>query len=319
MNAFIVDLEDRPGSVAAVAEAIALKGISITSLAGATGRAARRRRRPDERRGGHPPGAGRSPDDRPRGRGGAPRHRGRPGVVRRGRPAPGRRRRQPGGGPADRDVRGQGDDRLRDDRARQGARRRSGRWRPPAADASAWSLGIGRRSLPASRADERRGRTRAARLRSDRERAEQADPRRQAGRDPERDERSAEAGAERRAEDVAELERRTSPRPSAPGAASRSTVSDNGDRRDPSRARRRSRRAARPRPGRVGARIGGEARRSRARPSRSPSGPAGRTPQSAILRAWTQAPAVHDSVAPVRARPATAGPRPRQPWRASGT
>ena len=38
MNAFIVDLEDRPGSVAAVAEAIALKGISITSLAGVTGR-----------------------------------------------------------------------------------------------------------------------------------------------------------------------------------------------------------------------------------------------------------------------------------------
>ncbi|HSS35177.1 MAG TPA: acetolactate synthase, partial [Patescibacteria group bacterium] len=40
MNAFIVDLEDRPGSVAAVAEAIALKGISITSLAGLTGRGA---------------------------------------------------------------------------------------------------------------------------------------------------------------------------------------------------------------------------------------------------------------------------------------
>jgi hypothetical protein len=40
MNAFIVDLEDRPGSVAAVAEAIALKGISITSLAGVTGRGA---------------------------------------------------------------------------------------------------------------------------------------------------------------------------------------------------------------------------------------------------------------------------------------
>lgn len=34
MNAFIVDLEDRPGSIAAVAEAIAMKGISITSLAG---------------------------------------------------------------------------------------------------------------------------------------------------------------------------------------------------------------------------------------------------------------------------------------------
>jgi hypothetical protein len=33
-----VDLEDRPGSVAAVAEALATKGINITSLAGATSR-----------------------------------------------------------------------------------------------------------------------------------------------------------------------------------------------------------------------------------------------------------------------------------------
>lgn len=40
MNAFIVDLEDRPGSIAAVAEAIAMKGISITSLAGLTSRGA---------------------------------------------------------------------------------------------------------------------------------------------------------------------------------------------------------------------------------------------------------------------------------------
>jgi hypothetical protein len=40
MNAFIVDLEDRPGSIAAVAEAIALKGINITSLAGVTCRGA---------------------------------------------------------------------------------------------------------------------------------------------------------------------------------------------------------------------------------------------------------------------------------------
>jgi hypothetical protein len=40
MNAFIVDLEDRPGSVAAVAEALATKGINITSLAGVTSRGA---------------------------------------------------------------------------------------------------------------------------------------------------------------------------------------------------------------------------------------------------------------------------------------
>ncbi len=40
MNAFIVDLEDRPGSIAAVAEALAAKGISITSLAGVTCRGA---------------------------------------------------------------------------------------------------------------------------------------------------------------------------------------------------------------------------------------------------------------------------------------
>jgi hypothetical protein len=40
MNAFIVDLEDRPGSIAAVAEALAMKGISITSLAGIASRGA---------------------------------------------------------------------------------------------------------------------------------------------------------------------------------------------------------------------------------------------------------------------------------------
>lgn len=40
MNAFIVDLEDRPGSIAAVAEALAIKGISITSLAGIASRGA---------------------------------------------------------------------------------------------------------------------------------------------------------------------------------------------------------------------------------------------------------------------------------------
>jgi len=40
MNAFIVDLEDRPGSVAAVAEALAMKGINITSLAGVVSRGA---------------------------------------------------------------------------------------------------------------------------------------------------------------------------------------------------------------------------------------------------------------------------------------
>jgi hypothetical protein len=40
MNAFIVDLEDRPGSVAAVAEALATKGINITALAGVTNRGA---------------------------------------------------------------------------------------------------------------------------------------------------------------------------------------------------------------------------------------------------------------------------------------
>lgn len=36
MNAFIVELENRPGGLAEVAEAIAAKGINITSLAGAT-------------------------------------------------------------------------------------------------------------------------------------------------------------------------------------------------------------------------------------------------------------------------------------------
>ena len=40
MNAFIVDLEDRPGSIATVAEALAMKGISITSLAGIASRGA---------------------------------------------------------------------------------------------------------------------------------------------------------------------------------------------------------------------------------------------------------------------------------------
>ncbi len=40
MNAFIVDLEDRPGSIAAVVEALAMKGINITSLAGVTCRGA---------------------------------------------------------------------------------------------------------------------------------------------------------------------------------------------------------------------------------------------------------------------------------------
>ncbi len=36
MNAFIVDLENRPGSLAAVTEAIASKGINITAFSGAT-------------------------------------------------------------------------------------------------------------------------------------------------------------------------------------------------------------------------------------------------------------------------------------------
>ena len=40
MNAFIVDLEDRPGSIAAVAEALAMKGINITSMAGIASRGA---------------------------------------------------------------------------------------------------------------------------------------------------------------------------------------------------------------------------------------------------------------------------------------
>jgi hypothetical protein len=40
MNAFIVYLEDRPGSIAAVAEALAMKGINITSLAGIATRGA---------------------------------------------------------------------------------------------------------------------------------------------------------------------------------------------------------------------------------------------------------------------------------------
>jgi hypothetical protein len=36
MNAFIIELENRPGSLASVAEAIAQKGINITSVSGAT-------------------------------------------------------------------------------------------------------------------------------------------------------------------------------------------------------------------------------------------------------------------------------------------
>ncbi|SRR6266540_6305348 len=36
MNAFIIELENRPGTIADVAEAIAAKGINITSLAGVT-------------------------------------------------------------------------------------------------------------------------------------------------------------------------------------------------------------------------------------------------------------------------------------------
>ena len=56
MNAFIVDLEDRPGSIAAVAEALAMKGISITSLAGIASRRRGQCRDPDERRGRAPAG-----------------------------------------------------------------------------------------------------------------------------------------------------------------------------------------------------------------------------------------------------------------------
>ena len=37
MNAFIIDLDNRPGSLADVTAAIAEKGINITSVAGATG------------------------------------------------------------------------------------------------------------------------------------------------------------------------------------------------------------------------------------------------------------------------------------------
>jgi hypothetical protein len=36
VNAFIIELENRPGSLASVAEAIAQKGINITGVAGAT-------------------------------------------------------------------------------------------------------------------------------------------------------------------------------------------------------------------------------------------------------------------------------------------
>ena len=36
MNAFIIELENRPGSLASVAEAIAQRGINITSASGAT-------------------------------------------------------------------------------------------------------------------------------------------------------------------------------------------------------------------------------------------------------------------------------------------
>lgn len=36
MNAFIIELENRPGSLASVAEAIAQRGINITSISGAT-------------------------------------------------------------------------------------------------------------------------------------------------------------------------------------------------------------------------------------------------------------------------------------------
>ncbi|HET7519945.1 MAG TPA: ACT domain-containing protein [Candidatus Limnocylindria bacterium] len=37
MNAFIIDLENRPGALADMAEAIAEKGINITAVAGASG------------------------------------------------------------------------------------------------------------------------------------------------------------------------------------------------------------------------------------------------------------------------------------------
>ena len=36
MNAFIIELENRPGSLASVAEAIAQRGINLTSVSGAT-------------------------------------------------------------------------------------------------------------------------------------------------------------------------------------------------------------------------------------------------------------------------------------------
>jgi hypothetical protein len=37
MNAFIIELQDRPGTLADIADAIAEKGINITGIAGATG------------------------------------------------------------------------------------------------------------------------------------------------------------------------------------------------------------------------------------------------------------------------------------------
>jgi hypothetical protein len=36
MNAFLVDLENKPGAIAAVAEALASKGVNVTGVAGAT-------------------------------------------------------------------------------------------------------------------------------------------------------------------------------------------------------------------------------------------------------------------------------------------
>ena len=89
--------------------------------------------------------------------------------------------------------------------------------------------------------------------------------------------------------------------PSAPGAASQDGQRQRGMADHPSPA---TLRPARRRPGTLGARINANARprspRSRARPDEPHDAPVG------DLAGLDQAPAVHDMVAPVRARPATA-------------
>ena len=199
MNAFIVDLEDRPGSLAAVAEALAMKGISITSLAGLVGPRHRRRGDPDERRSGHARGARRRPEGRPRDRGRA---------ARRSRTGPAPSPRSPAGSPTRastwrpccRPGCAAARSRSRSPRTRPPRRvRRSGAMAEP--PARGWTIprtrggghtvaptralpggAAGHPSLPISRGGGRPGRSRAARPTRRRERAEQARPRARARR-----------------------------------------------------------------------------------------------------------------------------------------